>query len=75
MLFMNMLSPVLEFKLYFRVNPAKYDFLTPLHDKYRADWPEFKLTKRNKNKIPECIPVIKDAIDNIDSIYKTLLGL
>jgi len=64
-----------QIKLYFRVNPDKYDFLTPLHDKYRADWPEFKLTENNKNKIPELITIIKDAIDNIDSIFKTLLGL
>ncbi|MFX1479331.1 MAG: hypothetical protein ACFFCI_14450 [Promethearchaeota archaeon] len=63
-----------QIKLYLRVNPDKYNILTPLHNEYRADWPEFKLTTSNKERIGNLIPIIKDAIENIDTIFKKLVG-
>ena len=64
-----------QIKLYFRGNPKKFEFLTPLYDEFKTDWPVFKLTENNKNKIPDFIPALKDEIDNIDEIYKTVLSL
>ena len=64
-----------QIKLYFRINPEKYDFLKPLHNEYRADWPEFKLNENTKDNIPNFIPAIKDEIENIDSTFKSLLEL
>lgn len=62
-----------QIKIYFRVNPEKYDFLTPLHDENRADWPVFRLTDNNKERISDFIPVLNDATVNIDKVFKTVL--
>lgn len=71
--FLYTMPQVKQIKLYFRVNPEIYEFLTPLHNEVDANWPEFKLNVDNKDMIPKFIPIFKEAIENIETVFRILL--